>query len=177
MEISIAIAFMMIISIAIIAYSIIRLLEQYKIKKNRIDTLNKLKSVNPTNLGVYESISELYIKSFSHYFTYVFGHFSGLLLDIYSIMLSVTSLSMISLNTATDKCFTQNTFSLMATLFIIVLVFFRLEVKSSKHLLAWRRCESAIHDIYKLIDDINSGSDEISLLIDSCYKKIEMPYN
>lgn len=167
--------FLIIISIATIICSLLKILEQKHIKNKRINILAK-NDLFQNNDCMSQSLLELYTKSYSHYTTYCVGHFSSILLDIYSIILSITSLSMITLNISNKL--TQS-ISLLSTFFIITLVFSRLDERSTYHLSAWNRCENIIIEISHLLsncDDIRTIQDDIYSLIAS-YRSKNNPKN
>lgn len=144
-------------------YSFIKISEQYEIKEKRINNLNQQTCSKIISENLSQSIYELYIESFSHYITYILGHFSSILLDIYSVIFSIISLSMISSNTLrATKTFTflylilgneaTKIISLLSTFFVIILVFSRLTERSNKHFLAWTNRETIIIQINQSIN-------------------------
>lgn len=167
--------FLMLFSLVTLIIICKKLSEQNNIKKKRIELLseNELLKKDPT---LSRSISELYIKSNSHYFVYCIGHFSGILLNTYSIILSVSSLSMLSLSDYSDEI--TKCISLLSTFFIITLVFSRLDERSSYHLLVWKKCENSIVNISHLTsecDDVNSIKNKIYSCIASCNTETTLP--
>lgn len=160
------ILFILLFSIATIFLAMIKLYDQKRIRNKRIDALNhEILFNNDTNITL--CISELYMKSYSHFFSYIVGHFSSILLDIYSIVLSIASLSMISSDISSEL---TQCISLLSTFFIITLVFSHLDERSLKHINSWRKCENIILNISLLMSnstDIEITKKEIYSFISS----------
>lgn len=167
-------AFLLIISIATLICLLMKMFEQKNIKKKRLEVLVLTKNtLCKDDYYIEQSLTELYTKTFSHYLTYCIGHFSSILVNIYSIILSITSLAMIAFS---DDNNLTSIISLLSTLFVVTLVFSRLDERSSYHLAAWRKCEKTITDIAKLMsnyyaNDTNTNDinkENIYSLINSC---------
>ena len=163
------ISFIFISTIITFIYSIIKISEQNKIKKKRIEILKIQTNNNIIKTNLSQSLYELYIETFSHYITYMVGHFSSILLDIYSVIFSIVSLSMISLDITDDA---TRIISLLSTFFIIILVFSKLTERSKRHFFAWKKCENTIAQIFQLLDaDEDSKNDEQIFSLISTYVK------
>lgn len=159
--------FLLTISITTLIYSLMKIFEQKNIKKERIQRLAQ-NDICKKDDCIALSLFELCIKTYSHYLTYCIGHFLNILIDIYSIILSITSLSMVAFDSKNEL---TSLISLLSTFFIITLVFSQLGERSSNHLSDWRRCEKTLTEILQLIsncDDINTKREKIYLLIISC---------
>ena len=157
------------ISLVTIIIALVKILEQLNVKKNRLRVLRQSNLFNDKE-HLSQSLSELYTKSFSHYLTYCIGHFSSILIEIYSIILSITSVSMITFGGETVYEITSIV-SLLSTCFIIMLVFSRLHERSTYHLTALAKCEKSILLIFEMAsncNDINDQIDNIYAVIASC---------
>lgn len=156
-----------------VTYSLIKILEQYRIKTRR----NKLvweqmeeKNFSPT---LAQSLFELNTEAFSRYLTYNVGHFSSILLNVYSIVFSIASLSMISLDISEDNTNEiTRVISLLSTLFVIILVFARLSERSKRHFFAWKKCDRIILKVARIL----SGCTDVTIMTDNIYS-ILLLYN
>ena len=147
----------------------LKIYEQRKIKKQRINFLSKNELCN-NDTYIYQNLYEIYTSTFSHYLTYSFGHFSNILLNIYSIIFSITALSMVSFDIADD--ITQ-VVSLLSTFFVVTLVFSRLDERSKRHYTNWKNCENfitKISHIASIYTDDNKKVDEIYAIIKSYHE-------
>lgn len=160
------------ISLVTFTIALTKILEQLRIKKERLHVLFNSRLLR-CHEHLTQSLAELYTKSYSHYLIYCIGHFSSILIDVYSIILSITSLSMITFGKEVNE-FTPIV-SLLSTLFITILVFSKLDERSTYHLTAYAKCEKSILQISELVSKCNDISPQIDIifsLIASCrFKK------
>lgn len=158
--------YIFIIGLAILICLILKIYEQRKIKKQRINLLSKNTFCN-NDTYIYQNLYEIYTSAFSHYLTYSIGHFSNILLNIYSIVFSITALSMVSFDIAND--ITQ-VISLLSTFFVVTLVFSHLDERSKRHYTNWKNCENFITQISQITSiytDDNKKVNEIYAIITS----------
>lgn len=163
--------FILLIGIAILICLFLKVNEQHKIKKQRISLLSENSLCN-NDTYIYQSLYEIYTNSYSHYLTYCVGHFANILLDTYSIIFSISALSMVTING--EDNITQ-IISLLSTFFVVTLVFSRLDERSMQHHKLWRKYESAITKISQSISnctDDNMKITEIYALITFCRGEI-----
>ena len=103
----------------------------------------------------------------------IVGHFSSILLNVYSIVFSIASLSMISLDISEDNTNEiTRVISLLSTLFVIILVFARLSERSKRHFFAWKKCDRIILKVARIL----SGCTDVTIMTDNIYS-ILLLYN
>lgn len=123
-----------------------------------------------------QSVNELYQKSYSHFYSYIIGHFLGILIDTYSIILSISALAARTMGVCSKI---TAGISFIATVLVVIMVFTKMDYRSSRHLAAWRTCEMTIINISQIMSDNSQNKQrankDIFNLIMMCYYEIEKP--
>jgi len=156
--------FLLTISIATLICLLMKIFEQKNIKNKRIQILNQ-NIMCKNDDCISQFLFELYTKAYSHFLIYCIGHFLSILVNIYSIILSIASLSMITFDYNNEL---TSIISLLSTFFVVTLVFSRLDERSSYHYSDWKQCEKTIIEISQLMSDFhesNSTKEKIYSLI------------
>ena len=160
-------------SITVIIYAGLKIGEQSKKLKDREAAIKNYPKVDNHTA---QSVNELYQKSYSHFYSYIIGHFLGILIDTYSIILSISALAARTMDVC-DKI--TACISFIATVLVVIMVFTKMDYRSSRHLAAWRTCEMAIINISQIMSDNlqneQRADKDIFNLIMTCYYEIEKP--
>lgn len=166
---NVLIIFVAVSIVATATYSFIKIWEQYEIKVKRIKLIPEQMESKNISPALAQSLFELYTEAFSRYLTYSIGHFSSILLNVYSIVFSIVSLSMISFDIPKDNANEiTRVISLLSTFFVIILVFARLSERSKRHFFAWKKCERTILKVQRIL----SGCTDATTMEDNIYSMI-----